>query len=215
MPKANILPDQVLALARVIKFAQENGFPNASELFWDENNLESGMPSLSELVSEVNEEYRIRLGVDLGGPHIIAVREWDSENDDETEIIFRHNAPAPKRKANAVRCQKHPESWIGLNGPGYCQECARDGDPEDTGEVAESEVTWCREKIFAADVEYIRADRVNILLQALHGIAMPCTRSDYTVGKLDAVVCEIAQTALDQYQHEKSPDAGATEKANG
>jgi hypothetical protein len=38
----------------------------------------------------VNEEYRIRLGVDLGGPNIIAVREWDSENEDETEIIFRH-----------------------------------------------------------------------------------------------------------------------------
>ena len=25
-----------------------------------------------------------------------------------------------------MRCQKHPESWIGLNGPGYCQECARE-----------------------------------------------------------------------------------------
>jgi hypothetical protein len=94
MPKANILPDQVIALTRVIKFAQENGFPNASELFWDENNMEYGMPSLSELVVEVNEEYRIRLGVDLGGPNIIAVREWDTENDDETEIIFRHNVRA-------------------------------------------------------------------------------------------------------------------------
>jgi hypothetical protein len=92
MPKANIIPHQVFALTRVIKFAQENGFPNASELFWDENNMEYGMPSLSELVAEVNEEYRIRLGVDLGGPNIIAVREWDTENDDETEIIFRHNA---------------------------------------------------------------------------------------------------------------------------
>lgn len=92
MSKANILPDQVIALKRVVKFAQENGFPNASELFWDENNMEYGMPSLSELVAEVNEKYRIRLGVDLGGPPIIAVREWDSENDDETEIIFQHNA---------------------------------------------------------------------------------------------------------------------------
>lgn len=25
-----------------------------------------------------------------------------------------------------MRCQKHPESWIGLNGHGYCQECARE-----------------------------------------------------------------------------------------
>ena len=25
-----------------------------------------------------------------------------------------------------MRCQKHPERWIGLNGPGYCQECARE-----------------------------------------------------------------------------------------
>lgn len=23
-------------------------------------------------------------------------------------------------------CQKHPGSWIFLNGPGYCQECARE-----------------------------------------------------------------------------------------
>lgn len=25
-----------------------------------------------------------------------------------------------------MRCQKHPESWIGLNGQGYCQTCARE-----------------------------------------------------------------------------------------
>lgn len=103
MPKANILPDQIIALAQVVKFAQKNGFPNASELFWDENNMKYGMPSLSELVAEVNEEYRIRLGVDLGGPHIIAVREWDSENDDETEIIFRHNAEAEARRQKPTK----------------------------------------------------------------------------------------------------------------
>jgi hypothetical protein len=27
-----------------------------------------------------------------------------------------------------MRCQKHPESWIGLNGPGYCQSCARESE---------------------------------------------------------------------------------------
>ena len=77
------------------------------------------------------------------------------------------------------------------------------GTPEDPGEVCESEVTWCRDKIFAHDVEYVRADRVNILLQALHGLTMPCTRADYTVGKLDAVVCKIAQNAIDKYRHNK------------
>jgi len=78
-----------------------------------------------------------------------------------------------------------------------------DGTPEDPGEVCESQVTWCRDKIFAHDVEYVRADRVNILLHALHGLTMPCTRADYTVGKLDAVVCEIAQNAIDKYRHNK------------
>lgn len=44
-------------------------------------------------------------------------------------------------------------------------------------------------------------DRVNILLQALRELTMPCTRADYTVSQLDTVVCEIAQTALDEYWH--------------
>lgn len=76
-----------------------------------------------------------------------------------------------------------------------------DGTPKDPGDVCESEVTWCRDQIFAHDVEYVRGDRVNILLQALHGLTMPCTRADYTVGDLDGVVCEIAQNALDEFWH--------------
>lgn len=35
-----------------------------------------------------------------------------------------------------------------------------DGNPDDEGEVAESEVTWCREKIYEHDVEYVHADEI-------------------------------------------------------
>lgn len=28
-------------------------------------------------------------------------------------------------------CQKHPNSWIGLNGPGFCQQCAREREAND------------------------------------------------------------------------------------
>ena len=102
MPNANILPDQVIALARVMQFAKENGFPNASELFWDENNPEYGQPSLTELVEDHNVEYRVRLGIDLGAKPIIAVREWISDDGDD-EITFRHNdqGHAPGEKGTA------------------------------------------------------------------------------------------------------------------
>ena len=49
-------------------------------------------------------------------------------------------------------------------------------------------------------------DRENILMQALHGLAQPCTRADYTVGKLDSVVREIAQKALDDFANAKVAD---------
>ncbi len=90
MPNANILPDQLNAIARVLEFAKKNGFPNASELFWDENNPEYGMPSIHELVEDHNVEYRLRLGIDLGGNPLIAIREWISEDGDD-EVTFRHN----------------------------------------------------------------------------------------------------------------------------
>lgn len=86
-----------------------------------------------------------------------------------------------------------------------------DGTLEDDDEVCESEVTWCREKVFDADVEYILADRVNILLQALRGLTMPCTRADYTASQLDAVVCKIAQTALDEYRHNAKTEGPPTQ----
>ena len=43
----------------------------------------------------------------------------------------------------------------------------------------DSDVTWCADRIFRHDVEYIRADRVQILIDALNGLATPCTRADY------------------------------------
>lgn len=36
-----------------------------------------------------------------------------------------------------------------------------DGDPKDGSPVIESEVTWCRERVFAGDIEYIRAEAKN------------------------------------------------------
>jgi hypothetical protein len=40
---------------------------------------------------------------------------------------------------------------------------------------------------------------VSILIKALHDLATPVTRADYSVGKLDEVVRKIAQEALDKY----------------
>jgi len=43
-----------------------------------------------------------------------------------------------------------------------------DGDPEDDGEVRESEVTWSRDKIFDGDVEYVHADEIRRALGGHH-----------------------------------------------
>ena len=37
-----------------------------------------------------------------------------------------------------MRCQKHPESWIGLNGQGYCKTCARESEA-----LCPSDATTC------------------------------------------------------------------------
>lgn len=73
-----------------------------------------------------------------------------------------------------------------------------DAEPEDSEPCLE-EVTWSQEQIFKHDIEYIRADRVKALLHAVKGLAQPCTRADYTFAKLDAIVREIAQKAIDDY----------------
>lgn len=62
-----------------------------------------------------------------------------------------------------------------------------------------SDVTWCKEQIWKHDVEYIRADRVKILIDALDGLAMPCTRADYTAARLDEVVSRLAKSALGDF----------------
>ena len=40
-----------------------------------------------------------------------------------------------------------------------------DGDPKDGSPVAESEVTWCRDRVFPEDIEYVRADAVRMALK--------------------------------------------------
>jgi hypothetical protein len=86
-----------------------------------------------------------------------------------------------------------------------------DAEPGDT-EPCLQEVTWCKDRIFLHDVEYVRADRVNVLLQALHGLTQPCTRADYTVPQLDKVVQEIAAQAIIDFANSVEPE-NATEEA--
>lgn len=85
---AQIIPDELIALQRVIDFAKENGFPDAQGLFWDDYIPEYGMTSINDIVQERGEEYRIRLGIDLGGKPLIAVREWTDDMSDD-QIVFK------------------------------------------------------------------------------------------------------------------------------
>lgn len=49
-----------------------------------------------------------------------------------------------------------------------------DSDPCDDAPVDDGDVTWCRDKIFATDVAYVRASEVMALLSALdYCIAIP------------------------------------------
>lgn len=88
---AQIIPDELIALQRVIDFAKENGFPNAHGLFWDDYLPEHGMTSINDIVQERGEEYRIRLGIDLGGKPLIAVREWVG-NVGDTQVVFKQSS---------------------------------------------------------------------------------------------------------------------------
>lgn len=38
-----------------------------------------------------------------------------------------------------------------------------DGEPNDVGEVDGNEVTWCKDKIFEHDIEYVQASRIDAL----------------------------------------------------
>lgn len=88
---AQIIPDELIALQRVIDFAKQNGFPNAHSLFWDDYNPEHGMASINDIAQERGEEYRIRLGIDLGGKPLIAVREWTDDMSDD-QVIFKQSS---------------------------------------------------------------------------------------------------------------------------
>lgn len=35
-----------------------------------------------------------------------------------------------------------------------------DGEPDDVGEVSEVDVTWCKDRIYSQDIEYVQADRI-------------------------------------------------------
>lgn len=91
-----------------------------------------------------------------------------------------------------------------------------DADPADYATPPDaSDVTWCADRIFRHDVEYIRADRVQVLIDALDGLAKHCTRADYTVAQLDEVVSRMAKSALDNFANKKGqqslPAGGLTE----
>jgi len=47
-----------------------------------------------------------------------------------------------------MHCALHPNSWIGLNGPGYCQQCAREREasgPPDAAACSGVEATVCED----------------------------------------------------------------------
>lgn len=76
--------------------------------------------------------------------------------------------PAPKRKVkhttgSTAACHQRPCSppnvlWLQFHG---------DSDPCDESPIDDADATWCRDKIFEADVEYVSAKEVRELLSAL------------------------------------------------
>jgi len=74
-----------------------------------------------------------------------------------------------------------------------------DGNPEDDGEVCESEVTWCREKIFDHDVEYVHADEIRRALMGHRrselwgdtGLIAATMRCVEAVGKLEDLYAQM------------------------
>lgn len=95
-----------------------------------------------------------------------------------------------REELDAASCSPPPRIWLQWHG---------DADPDEDGEVSDGDVTWSRDHVFKHDYEYIRADRLGILIDALEGLAMPCTRADYTFAKLDEVVSRLAGSALDDF----------------
>ena len=77
------------------------------------------------------------------------------------------------------------------------------GTPEDDGEVCESEVTWCREKIFDQDVEYVHADEIRRALMGHRrselwgekGLIAATMRCVDAIGRIDEAIVDADGTA--------------------
>jgi hypothetical protein len=70
-----------------------------------------------------------------------------------------------------------------------------DSDPCDDAPVDDGDVTWCRDKIFAADVEYVRAGEVRALLSALNDcIAIPAN----VLPSLNALCAMLSENSTNQ-----------------
>jgi hypothetical protein len=85
---ATILPEQFVKAAQVLAFAQANGFPKASILYWDVDNAEYGLESLEEILEE-SSKARVSIGLSLNGPDIECFREWNDDADDWGPIQYR------------------------------------------------------------------------------------------------------------------------------
>lgn len=81
------LPPSLIDIVHVIEFAKANGFPDAEPLYWDENNPEIGFPSLSELIQDHGEEYKIVIGIDLRAKPFTAERKFINEDGDDDIFI--------------------------------------------------------------------------------------------------------------------------------
>lgn len=90
-PKCRAVPQQVIDVARVIAFAKENGFPKAMALYWDVNEPEYGLANLEDMEIESGEKRRVRIGIDLGAPELVATRDCEEVHGDG-EIYFMPNA---------------------------------------------------------------------------------------------------------------------------
>lgn len=86
------IPNEIMNAARVIAFAQENGFPNARAIYWWAENPECGYESLGEIVEDCGENYEINIGIELNHGGLIARKDYDEKADDDGEIYILPNA---------------------------------------------------------------------------------------------------------------------------
>lgn len=85
--EATIIPRSLIDIVRVIEFAKANGFPDAEPLYWDQDNPEIGFPSMSELIQDHGEEYKIVIGIDLRAKPFIAERKFINQDGDDDIFI--------------------------------------------------------------------------------------------------------------------------------